>query len=285
MKVMTCLFSFALLTGAGVTQDKPVGSWDDETLWADFTDWAAALKPLPPGETAISTEWYEARLRDLGASDEQAKSLMTRLQAHRRGSPERELIYWNARFKLGGGPDQPLPLLAETLQRVAPGRALDVAMGRGRNSIYLASIGWDVTGYDLSPEALEAAQRYAEKSQVHLQTIEAAHDTFEFGEEQWDLIVCSYAYMQPHEAEWPGRLFRALRPGGTVVIQTSWKRQATLGQLLELWQPLRIVRYEDLDAGAIDNDWPPSKTNPTVKLVLRKDVGSGRGTNDPVRKE
>ena len=34
----------------------------------------------------------------------------------------------------------------------------------------------------------------------------------------------------------------------------------------------RFLRYEDLDAGMVDGEWPPSLTNPTVKLVLRKDA-------------
>lgn len=199
-------------------------------MWRDFSTWAKTLEPLPVGQSAVSTEWYRARLIEMGASRAEADALLERLNAYRRASPERERIYWDARFKLGGGPDQPLRLLAETAQFLEPGTALDVAMGRGRNSIYLASLGWVVTGYDLSPEALETANRYAERAGVELTTIKAAHDTFDFGENQWDLIVCSYAYMWPNEPEWPQRFRKALKPGGTVVIQISWDRQATLAE-------------------------------------------------------
>jgi len=68
-------------------------------------------------------------------------------------------------------------------------------MGRGRNSIYLATIGWDVTGYDMASDALGVAQSYAREAGVKIRTVEAKHDSFEFGENQWDLIVCSYAAM------------------------------------------------------------------------------------------
>jgi 2-polyprenyl-3-methyl-5-hydroxy-6-metoxy-1,4-benzoquinol methylase len=147
-----------------------------------------------------------------------------------------------------------------------------VATGRGRNAIYLASLGWDVTAYDLAPEALEAARRSAAEAGVKLRTVEAAHETFDFGENRWDLIVCSYAYMQPHQPEWPERLWKALAPGGTVVIQTSWDREASLNELMNLWGMFRFLHYEDLDAGMVAGEWPPSKTNPTVRLVLRKDA-------------
>lgn len=271
-KIVIQFLAGALLAGGLRAQTKSPVSWSDEDLWQDFAAWARAVEPLPPGETKISTELYERRLLDMDVSKNEADELMTRLQRYRRGSPERERIYWNVRFKLGGGPDQPLRLLAETVRHLQPGKALDVASGRGRNAIYLASIGWDVTAYDLSPEALKAAQRAAAEAGVKLHTVEATHETFDFGEKRWDLIVCSYAYMSPDQPEWPERLWAATAPGGTVVIQTSWNRQASLRELIDHWGRFRVLRYEDVDAGKIDGEWPPSKTNPTVKLVLRKDA-------------
>ena len=272
MGIVKRLWAIALVVGVGAAQTEPPASWNDEALWRDFCAWTEALKPLPPGEKANSTQLYEKRLVALGASAKGAAALILRLHAYRRGKPERERIYWSARFKLGGGPDQPLRLLAEVVRDREPGAALDVAMGRGRNGIYLASLGWDVTGYDLSPDAVAVAERNAAETGVRLRGVEASHDTFDFGEEQWDLIVCAYAYMQPHQPKWPERLWKALKPGGTVVIQTWWKRQASLEQLMDHWREFRIVRYEDLDAGAEADEWGPSKTNPTVRLVLRKDA-------------
>lgn len=40
---------------------------------------------------------------------------------------------------------------------------------------------------------------------------------------------------------------------------------------MEIWESFRVIRYEDLDPGQVSGDWPPSLTNPTVKLVVRKD--------------
>lgn len=57
-------------------------------------------------------------------------------------------------------------------------------MGRGRNAIYLALLGWDVTGYDMSKEALRAAQESAAAAGAKLTTILAQHDTFDFGEDR-----------------------------------------------------------------------------------------------------
>ena len=48
----------------------------------------------------------------------------------------------------------PARLLVENIQLLPTGRALDVAMGTGRNAVYLAKKGFDVEGVDISPEAV-----------------------------------------------------------------------------------------------------------------------------------
>ena len=55
-------------------------------------------------------------------------------------------------------------------------------MGRGRNGIWLASAGWDVTGYDISADALEVAQAYAKQAGVKVKTTVSSHEEFDFGD-------------------------------------------------------------------------------------------------------
>ncbi len=47
---------------------------------------------------------------------------------------------------------EPNAFLVQTAKRLKPGKALDIAMGQGRNAVFLATQGWDVTGYDLADE-------------------------------------------------------------------------------------------------------------------------------------
>jgi len=49
---------------------------------------------------------------------------------------------------------EPAPFLAENVGLLPKGRVLDVAMGNGRNAIYLAQAGFEVEGVDMSPEAV-----------------------------------------------------------------------------------------------------------------------------------
>src|SRR5712664_3614565 len=64
---------------------------------------------------------------------------------------EKERVRWNkfltldtTRFNL-----KPNALLVNTAKNLKPGKALDLGMGQGRNSIFLAKEGWDVTGVDI----------------------------------------------------------------------------------------------------------------------------------------
>ncbi|SMC22606.1 Methyltransferase domain-containing protein [Desulfacinum hydrothermale DSM 13146] len=58
------------------------------------------------------------------------------------------------------------PEVMEFIQRTPPGRALDLGCGTGTNAITLARHGWDVTGVDFAPEAIEAARRKAARAGV-----------------------------------------------------------------------------------------------------------------------
>ncbi len=242
----------------------------DAEIWKDFAAWSEAAKLQPPGSKLTMPAAYVEHLQASGVSPEEAKRRCDRMNVLRRGSLDTERVYWNGAFKFGAGPSTPLRLLQEALVKVKPGRALDAGMGRGRNAIYLASIGWDVTGYDMSPEALKVAAGDAARAGVRLKAVEAKHDTFEFGENQWDLILCSYNYMRMSDPEWPGVLLRALKPGGIVVFQTSYQGSAA-SESLQLWKQFKLVRFEDVDAGIVEDDWGPSRTNRTVKLVVRKE--------------
>src|SRR4051794_33369884 len=53
--------------------------------------------------------------------------------------------------------------LAEVVKERKPGKALDIGMGQGRNSMFLAALGWDVTGFDISDVAVKQAQAEARK--------------------------------------------------------------------------------------------------------------------------
>jgi SAM-dependent methyltransferase len=147
---------------------------------------------------------------------------------------------------------RPNQFLMRMTQGRKPGRALDVGMGQGRNAIYLAQQGWAVTGFDPADKAVAAAREEAKRLGVSLTTFTVGDEQFEFGLEQWDLIVLSYVSLR-HLAD---RLYESLKPGGLVVVE-GFHRDATkatsigggvvfdTNELLKVFERFRIVHYED----------------------------------------
>lgn len=142
----------------------------------------------------------------------------------------------------------PSALLVEAVRNRVPGKALDVGMGQGRNSIYLARQGWDVTGFDVSRAGLAEAGRLSASAGVHIKTVLASDQEFDFGRNRWDLIAILY----PLEKRSVCRARNALKPGGIVVVECSHKDPGDesfgfgTNELLKIFEGFRILKYEDL---------------------------------------
>lgn len=101
---------------------------------------------------------------------------------------------WNEIFRNDTGfSKEPNQLLVDTVAKVAPGAALDIAMGQGRNALYLASRGWKVTGVDLSDEGVRAAREAAAARHLQLHAINADLETYDLGVAKWELVTMIYA--------------------------------------------------------------------------------------------
>lgn len=102
---------------------------------------------------------------------------------------------WDERYRRGELNDQPHPLVVQFAAQLPPGRALDVACGAGRHSLYLAQQGWQVTAVDSSKVAIEILCERARKIGISVNAQVADLQTGEFTIEPdtCDLIVnCCY---------------------------------------------------------------------------------------------
>jgi cyclopropane fatty-acyl-phospholipid synthase-like methyltransferase len=106
-------------------------------------------------------------------------------------------------------------------------RILDVGCGEGRNSVWLAGLGCDVTGLDVSPLALDKARRLAAGQGVPVQFVETDIRDWTWEPTRFDAVVC--VFIQFAEPEERARLFEGfvatLKAGGILVMQGYTPKQ------------------------------------------------------------
>ena len=170
---------------------------------------------------------------------------------------------------------QPNAFLMECIKDRTPGRALDVGMGNGRNSVALAQHGWQVTGFDIAALGVQQANAKAARLGLNLTTFVQSDQDFDFGINRWDLIVLTY---QPFR-DILNRVKPSLKNGGIVVIENferDTRRYRLIGaggllgenEALQLFSDFRILKYEDVDAKP---DWGIEfPRNRLVRLLAQK---------------
>ena len=89
---------------------------------------------------------------------------------------------------------KPVPFLVEMIQGLPPGQAICLAAGTGRNAIFLAQNGYQVTAIDISQAALDWCDMMSNELGVEVKTLEADLLAFDFGNEVWDLATNLYFY-------------------------------------------------------------------------------------------
>ena len=220
-----------------------------EQAYERFRFWSTQLPP----EQRTGEPWalYLKYLHDKGFSAADASVQLDLVQ--KQGS-RAEIERWN-RILTSEKPNfntNPNEFLVQMAKDRKPGTALDVGMGQGRNAIWLAQQGWDVTGFDPAEKAVELAQQTAAKAGVRIKTEIKGTENFDYGDRKWDLILYSYVSIRG-TAE---KAQNALKPGGILIIE-AFHRDASKGQsigggvvfdtgdLPKIFPKLRVVRYEE----------------------------------------
>lgn len=152
---------------------------------------------------------------------------------------------------------EPIPFLREHLSLLPKGNALDVAMGEGRNGVYLAAKGFRVTGLDISAVGLKKAEALARARHTQIETKVVDLETYQLPPERYDVIVCTY-YLQ---RDLFPQIIHSLKSGGMALVETftrdhlkyspTFNPQYLLdrNELLVLFKDLLILRYQVVDTG------------------------------------
>ena len=170
---------------------------------------------------------------------------------------------------LGSTPQLPSSFLTQHQHQLPKGKILDLATGRGRNALFLASLGYSVSAIDRDKEALQSIQQeipYSNFSNVsiHTQDFEdGSPNSLNLGTELYEGIMVFFYLYRPL---FPS-LLRALRKGGVLMYETflidnhrihnhPGRKEFCLqrNELLQLTQGLRIVHYEEGGHGSNHKD-------------------------------
>jgi SAM-dependent methyltransferase len=161
---------------------------------------------------------------------------------------------WNERY--GGGTHgwgATSPFLQRVAQLPSAGRVLDVAGGTGRNALWLASRGLDVTIADISAAGLAIARERAAKAGVPLHTLEVDLEADGLPEGPWDMVLSIHYLQRSLFAQFPrvlalGGLFVFLHPTvDNLERHAKPPRQLLLdrGELATLVQGLTIIELDE----------------------------------------
>jgi len=154
---------------------------------------------------------------------------------------------------------KPSQFLVDNVKLLPGGRVLDIAMGKGRNTVYLAGLGFEVEGIDISKEAVNSALEWARKSGVDItaRVADLERDFF-IDEAAYDIIICFNYLYRPLIPQ----IKKGLRTGGIIVYETFTVEQARYGkpsnpdyllkhnELLEMFRDFRCLFYRE---GIIEN--------------------------------
>jgi tellurite methyltransferase len=182
---------------------------------------------------------------------------------------------WNERYRRGRGmPEEPSALLVENRALLPQrGHALDIAMGSGRNALYLASLGFRVTGVDVSRVAVALCREKAERLGLAVETVVADLEDYRLPVDAYDLVI-NFHYLQRSLAD---AIVQTLKRGGVLVFESFTIDQLQYGygpkdpaflmrpgELREMFAGLETLLYFE---GVVEGDRGPKAV---AQLIGRK---------------
>jgi len=164
---------------------------------------------------------------------------------------------WDKQHAESTGETQPASFLRQVFTtnawQLSRGRALDIACGKGRNSLYLAELGFEVAAMDISTVALDEARTRAQSKQLRIDWRQTDLEVVQLEEAAFELVV-NFNYLQRSLIP---QIERAVKVGGYIIFETYLIDQKEIGQpknpdyllghneLLEYFRDFRVLYYRE----------------------------------------
>ena len=122
---------------------------------------------------------------------------------------------------------EPNDFLRETFEQIpVGGHVLCLAEGEGRNAVFLAEQGFEVTAMDMSEVGLNKANKLAKDRGVAITTQVADLADYNFGQDKWDAIVSIWAHVPKTVRQYVhAQVGTALKPDGVFIVEAYTERQ------------------------------------------------------------
>lgn len=136
--------------------------------------------------------------------------------------------FWNQRYSVEDYAygTEPNEFFKQQIEIIHPGKILFPAEGEGRNAVYAALRGWDVTAFDISTEGKRKTEMLAAKNKVSIDYFVAGYDEIYFEPEIFDCVVLVFAHMAAAKRkEYHRQLVSYMKPGGTLILEGFSKNQ------------------------------------------------------------
>lgn len=144
---------------------------------------------------------------------------------------------------------EPNDFLRDNVSVLGRRKVLCLAEGEGRNAVFLASQGFDVSSVDLTESGVAKTLRLAADRGVSVDAVTGDLADFDLGNEKWDSIVSIFAHMPPViRTDLHRRVVDALVPGGVLLLEAYNPDQVGRGtggpQVVEMTMTLEGLRNE-----------------------------------------
>ena len=165
----------------------------------------------------------------------------------------------------------PAKFLAENFDFLLPqSKVLDMGMGEGRNAVFLAQKGHNVTGVDISSVAVKKSYLLAKEYNVRIKGVVASMEKYQIPDESYDAIICFY-YV---DRSLNSKIQKWLRPGGILIYEAFTLAQKNKQdfmkesssyflkpqELLTMFPNMQVLKYEE----------PLHENNFRASIILKK---------------
>ena len=127
---------------------------------------------------------------------------------------------------------EPNVFIKEKLPLLKTGKILFPAEGEGRNSVYAAQLGWDVSAFDYSTKGKERADDLAKSKNVKIKYTVSGFLNECYKPNEFDAICLTFVHFEPEiKTEMHKRLDRYLKPGGYIVLEAFSKEHSEINKI------------------------------------------------------